>query len=234
MTVGIKSPLSVSRPGPLVTCRRLPAYDAGDLAAVRRAFAAASLCDLGQAWQASVSAHFAPGRIRVGWREDTLLVFAELTDQDVFTRATAPNQRMWELGDALEIFLRPDRQTAYVEFHVTPKNLRLQLRIPDTATLRRAQAANVFDEFLVPGDAFQSAVWVQPEAQQWFVHAVIPAGRVAGPGRLAAGDRWHFSFSRYDYTRGIGEPVISSTSPHAVADFHRQQEWGELVFAPAE
>jgi hypothetical protein len=49
------------------------------------------------------------------------------------------------------------------------------------------------------------------------------------PGPLASAE-WLFSFSRYDYTRGRGEPVISSTSPHAAPAFHRQQEWGRLRF----
>ena len=159
-----------------------------------------------------------------------MLLFAELTDHDIFTKATALNQRMWELGDTFEIFLRPAGQAEYVEFHVTPNNQRLQLRIPNTEALRRAQAANVFDQFLLPGNVFHSVTWVQPGNQRWIVHAAIPPSAVCGQARLKAGSRWHFSFSRYDCTRGGGEPVLSSTSPHAAADFHRQQEWGLLNF----
>lgn len=35
--------------------------------------------------------------------------------------------------------------------------------------------------------------------------------------------------SKY-YTRGRERPVLSSTSPHKVLNFHRQSEWGELRF----
>jgi hypothetical protein len=160
------------------------------------------------------------------------LVFAELTDIDIHSAATALNQRMWELGDTFEMFLRPAGQEAYVEFHVTPNNQRLQLRIANPEALRRARAANVIDEFLLPGDVYYSATWVQPEHRRWFVFADIPAVVVCGTTEVIAGSRWHFSFSRYDYSRGSGEPVISSTSPHAEADFHRQQEWGLLEFEP--
>lgn len=214
-----------------IQCLPLPDFDASDLAAVRAAFAATSPCALGQSWRPALEPGYAPGQVRVGWRPEALLVFAELTDPDIFTSATAVNQRMWELGDTFEIFLRPDGQTPYVEFHVTPNNLRLQLRIPSTAALRRAQAANEIGEFLLSGSVFRSETWIQPENQQWFVLAVIPASVVSGAARLNAGNRWHCSFSRYDYTRGTSEPIISSTSPHPVADFHRQQEWGELTFA---
>jgi hypothetical protein len=212
----------------------LPDFDASNLDAVRTAFAAATPCALGQAWRAEAEPGFAPGQVRAGWRRDALLLFAELSDHDIFTHATALNQRMWELGDTFEVFLRPANRPEYVEFHVTPNNQRLQLRIPSIEALRRAQAANVFDEFLLPGNVFRSVTRVRPDRQKWFVYAVIPAIAVCGQDRVNAGSRWLFSFSRYDYTRGGGEPVISSTSPHAAPDFHRQQEWGALNFATGE
>ncbi|HOP97580.1 MAG TPA: hypothetical protein PLH97_12370 [Verrucomicrobiota bacterium] len=49
---------------------------------------------------------------------------------------------------------------------------------------------------------------------------------------LAAGARWQFSFGRYDHTQDGMGAVVSSTSPHAEPDFHRQQEWGLLEFEP--
>jgi len=219
---------------PMIRCLPLPDFEASNLDKVHAAFADAIPFDLGQAWRTEVEPGFAPGQVRVGWRRDSLLILAELTDQDIFTSATEVNQRMWELGDTFEIFLRPADWPEYIEFHVTPNNLRLQLRIPSTEALRRAQAANVFDEFLLSGNVFRSVTWVQPENQRWFVHAAIPVGAVLRRARLMAGSRWYFSFSRYDYTRGGGEPVVSSTSPHAVADFHRQQEWGILKFCGCE
>jgi hypothetical protein len=219
---------------PAIRCLPLPDFDASNLDAVRAAFVAATPCALGQAWRATTEPGFAPGQVRAGWRRDALLLFAELTDRDIFTRATAANQRMWELGDTFEIFLRSANRPEYVELHVTPNNQRLQLRILHTEALRRAQAANEFAEFILRGNVFHSATWVQPEQQKWFVYAAIPAIAVCGQDQVNVGSRWLFSFSRYDYTRGGGEPVISSTSPHAEPDFHRQQEWGMLNFAAGE
>lgn len=216
---------------PVIRSLPLPAFDDGDLAAVRTAFAAAMPCALGQAWRAVVELGFAPGHVRTGWQNDSLLLFAELTDRDIFSAATGINQRTWELGDTFEVFLRPAGQRAYVEFHVTPNNQRLQLRIPNPAALRRARATNAFDAFLLAGDLFHSKTWVQPENQKWFVYVAIPIQAVCNQSKLKAGTRWNFSFSRYDHTRNDGEPVVSSTSPHKVPDFHRQLEWGKLKFA---
>ncbi|HZQ46778.1 MAG TPA: hypothetical protein VFC07_07205, partial [Verrucomicrobiae bacterium] len=86
------------------------------------------------------------------------------------------------------------------------------------------------EKVLVPGEAFHSRTWVQPEAGKWFAYAKIPASSVCLQPRPLKGSQWHFSFSRYDYTRGRKAPVISSTSPHPVANFHHQDEWGLLTF----
>ena len=68
-------------------CLPLPAFDAGDFHAVRAAFRGAMPIPLTQAWLDQPEPDFAPGTVRTGWREDSLLVFAELVDDDIFTRA---------------------------------------------------------------------------------------------------------------------------------------------------
>jgi hypothetical protein len=212
-------------------CRPLPALTTDNLEAVRAAFQGMNGPALRQPWLAKPEKDFTPGIVRVGWHDNSLLVFAELEDADIFTQATADNQRMWELGDTFEMFLQPADSPGYAEFHVTPNNLHLQLRFPDSQAMRRAQAVNLFDEFLLRGTIFHSRTWV--ETRKWFIYAEIPAPAVCGVDQPLAGTQWRFSFSRYDYIRGRREPIISSSSSHAVADFHRREEWGTLHFVPA-
>ena len=173
---------------------------------------------------------FAPGSVGAGWREESLFLFAKLTDADIFTRATRHNQRMWDLGDAFEIFLRPETQEAYSEFHVTPNNLHLQLHFADAQSVRQLAVANSFENAMVDEVLFESAVWVRPEEKCWQISARIPAASIFLEPRQMLGAIWHFSFSRYDYTRGRSKPVISSTSAHLQPRFHEQSEWGVLQF----
>jgi hypothetical protein len=215
---------------PQLRCPELPAFFTEDPAVIRAAFVLADPCVLGQGWLAAPESNFMPATVHAGWRGNALLVFAELHDADILTRATAHNQRMWELGDVLEIFLQPEGSESYVELHVTPANWRLQLRIPDAAALSRARAENNFKDLLLPDGVFRSRVWTQPEVEKWFVLAEIPAGTVCGANPPLAGERWRFSFSRYEYGRNRREPVISSSSPHSQPDFHRREEWGTLLF----
>jgi hypothetical protein len=223
-------PVRTEGSGPKVQCALLADFPSGKIEALRHAFAGASPLALRQAWLDKPEPDFAPGSVRVGWRNGSLLLLAELNDADIFTEMTKLNQKAWLLGDAFEIFLRPIQQAAYIEFHVTPNNQHLQLRFPDAAAVVRADQDGTVESLMLPGQVFHSKTWVQPEAGRWFIFAEIPAGAVGAESRSLSGCQWFFSFSRYDYTRGRKEPVISSTSPHALANFHRQQEWGLMTF----
>lgn len=215
----------------MIDCRRFPPFSPDDLDAVRRAFDTATPIHLGQSWLAAPEPGFAPAVVRTGWRSDTLLVFAELTDEHVFTQAERDNERFWELGDTFEIFLQPAEALPYVELHVAPNNRRLQLRF----TAPPSGSGSVVDPFkaaLVNGDIFESRTWVNADAGGWSIFAAIPAS-VVRPQSLVplAGSTWRFSFSRYDYTPGRKSPVISSSSPHREPAFHRPHEWNTLLFA---
>jgi hypothetical protein len=185
---------------------------------------------LQQSWLAKPEPGFEPGTVRAGWHNDSLVLLAELKDTDIYTHARYPNERLWELGDTLEIFLRPLGQAAYNEFQVAPNNLRAQLRFANAAALLSARKHDAFEDVLVPGDHFSTRTWVQPDMGQWYVLLEIPVRTVGDQPHSLKGSEWLFSFCRCDYTRGRPAPVLSSTSVHAQPDFHRQVEWGTLRF----
>lgn len=155
-----------------------------------------------------------------------------MTDLDIRTEATGPNQRLWELGDVFEIFLQPEGGRGYLELHVAPNNCRLQLRFADVASEDYAYTRHSGDlsRVLLPDGVFDSWTWVDPPANLWAALASIPSSLVDREPGPVSGRVWRYSFSRYDYTHGEAEPVISSTSKHTVADFHRREEWGWLRF----
>lgn len=218
---------------PFLECRQLDGFSKdNDFEKNRQVFRLAGACHLRQGWLEHEEINFTPAVVRTGWREDTLVIWAELMDTDIFTRATDFNQRLWELGDSFEMFLRPENQEAYLEFQVAPNGCQLQLRYPNAGALEYARQSGSIACAVLPEKLFRVATWIVPARRLWAVCAVIPVRAVCDYTSKLTGNRWRFSFSRYDYTRGQPEAVISSTSPHPVADFHRQQEWGVLDFLP--
>jgi hypothetical protein len=213
-----------------IQCAPLPAFDRTDLACVRRAFQSAVALPFQQPWLRETEAGFSPGEVRIGWRENSLLIFAELTDVDIFNRATALNQPLWELGDVFEMFFQSTEMQSYLEIQVAPHNQRLQLSHPHARTAEWASHREEFTKCLRWDEVLHYQIWVGARQNRWQIYAEIPARSVCGCDQPIANTQWRFSFGRYDYTRGVPEPVISSTSAHARPDFHRQHEWGMMTF----
>lgn len=218
----------------VIQCLELPEFSMLCPERLALAFKTASVCKLGQPWLKTVEPDFAQGEVRVGRLGENLLVFAQLNDADIYTQASGPNQRLWELGDTFEIFLLPWTQEAYVEYQIAPNNKRLQLRYAGLDHVEAVREIGGIESCVLPDGVFESRTWVQAEWKRWFVYARIPASVVLDEPTALAGSQWFFSFGRYDYTRGREQPVISSTSSHAEPDFHRQQEWGVITFKPSQ
>ena len=187
-----------------------------------------------QAWRPEPEVDLLPARVCVGWSQDAMLVEAELPDYDIFNPVTEFNLAAFNAGDVFEIFLRPEAQEPYFEFHITPSNQLFQLRFANAQQIKQLPATGTLDERLAANKIWKSritsAIRVDAGAQRWFVSAVIPFAMVVETGTMKPGARWLCSFCRYDHTRGRTAPVLSSTSPHAVCNFHRQQEWQPVVF----
>ena len=214
---------------PKLSCCPLSEFEPDNWKSVDEAFSRAPSCALQQAWRAAPEAGFEPARVRVGWRPDALWVDVHLTDKDIFNGAAHLNDETYNLGDIFEIFVRPIAQETYYEFHVTPNNQQMQLRWPTETSIAQFTGSHQSLTPFFVGDFLQSYTDVQAKNNFWRVLARVPA-TVASTSSIRDGDQWMFSFSRYDCTRGVIEPTHSSTSPHALVNFHRQCEWGRLTF----
>jgi len=200
-----------------------------NLNAVRHAFADAPEMEMRQTWLPAPEKEFLPAKVQIGWREDRLLVFAELTSNGPYNQATMNNQLLWCLGDVLEIFLRDEEFDNYVEFHVSPNGLRLQLLFPGTSVFKQvSDNEKGIEDLMSDRREFDFCNWV--EDKNWTICASIPSSLFLPLGTALEGRKWRASFSRYDYSSPDGTPVLSSTSPHVELSFHRQQEWAHIEF----
>lgn len=185
--------------------------------------------ELGQSWREQPEPGFQPARVELRISRDVLDVEALLRDDDMVNPVTGFNEPAFLQGDVFEIFLRPVHQRAYLELHVGPANQTFQLRIPSAEIFAAARGTpEPWRAWLITEPCFESRVVCPPDRSTWRVEARIPTAAIAEQP-VRGGDRWLFSFSRYDYTRGRERPVLSSSSRHREVNFHRQQEWGEFV-----
>ncbi len=228
----------ITSESPSVNCYQLlpflpePLFLPDDWNDVARSFVEADHCFLSQGWRHEPEEDFQSARASVGWDSENLWVYAELFDDDIFNSADGLNQNTWQTGDVFEIFLRPDGAETYFEFHVTPENHVLQLRWPDADTIStlptESGTENELQPFLLNPKQIQTWTHINREQKKWRVLVALDWKLLER--RPISGETWAFSFSRYDVSRERGTTILSSSSPHQVARFHRQQEWGTLTF----
>lgn len=181
---------------------------------------------LDQPWNLSPNADFRPGAVQIGWNTESFIVEADLVDDEIITRATEDNQRLWTLGDVFEIFLQIEGRSDYVELHVAPNNLRMHLHKPNVAGRPSPESPVLsLEEMLVAPPGFSSDVI--RSSYGWRIRATIPAP-VLGLDSYTSGTKLRASFCRYD-AGGDREPILSTTSAHLIDSFHRPHEWRRLV-----
>ena len=184
---------------------------------------------MGQAWRAEPESDMHPGKVRFGWTPDALWVLATLPDDHVASRSTKHNQDMWSLGDVFEVFVARARSPLYLELHVTPNNHRLHLRWTKRNFDKVRHKEKTVADFHADPGAFQSWVRRSNTVKGWEVLVCLPASLWPDDRKFAPGQKLRASFSRYDTSPGRAKPILSSTTPHRKASYHRRHEWRTLV-----
>jgi hypothetical protein len=169
------------------------------------------------------------------WDDEHLYFCAEMEDADLFALTKEHNGLTWE-DDVFELFFKPSDKLAYYEFQVNALNTQLELFLP-------SRGAGGYRRFAPVGRlGMESAVKLRGTLNKyddrdkgWTVEGRIPwtAFKPTG-GRPKAGDKWKFALCRYDYSVAFDRPELSSTAPLTFPDFHRYEDYGELIFVGAK
>jgi hypothetical protein len=169
----------------------------------------------------------------VGYDDEGLRFYALLEDSDMTTRATADNQRLWELGDVVEFFVKPrEDRPEYYETHLDPAGHMMDLYVESR---EKFENETISWEDMVDFESFASRrVETFPERSRWAAELRTPWRTYGCESPPAPGTRWRFAVCRYDYSSrhrsGVDEPELSSTAHITELSFHRHDEWHELVF----
>lgn len=192
---------------------------------IESAFSEAPALPFAQHWRSELEPRFRAGTVRLGWQGDRFLVFADLNDDHVTTRAIRRNEMLYTLGDVFEIFTGVKGNAAYIEYHFSPNDLILQLAFPAADSIRSGAGIETFLKI-----ENESAYKVRNVPGGWQIFAVISKNCLPGADGSLRGQEWDVNFGRYDYGEEGTPPVLSSTSPLTVAGFHRRDEWRSIRF----
>ena len=178
-------------------------------------------------WDGSEQFPSEGGVAYVGATTDSLVFYTCFQDSDIFSHATNDNQKMWELGDVAEFFVKPGSdRTDYWEIHVTPNDFLLDLHIPNRDQFFSGDVP--WDQVSTPNSRAMKRVAVMDG--KWAVEISIPWNAFGLQSPPRKGSVWYIAVCRYNYNDGMNNPEHSSTAPLTKLNFHRHEEYMELKF----
>lgn len=170
-------------------------------------------------------------RAYLAWDDQALYYAATMSDQELRAYGRHRNDTLWD-GDVFELFFKPSpERPEYFEFQANPKGQVFEMAFPKRgdypasakdAPVLGNQAAVALDGTLDrPGDRDKS----------WTVEGRIPwkAFEIGG-GRPKPGAVWQFAMCRYDFGPEGTKPVLMSSAPLTVGNFHRYEDYARLRF----
>lgn len=212
---------------PSISCPTV-AGPVGDLTAAPPAkYAACPALPLRRYWEGPQALPREAGSARVGAAADGLSFLVDFQDSDIFSTATADQQKMWTLGDVAELFVKPGTaRSDYWEIHVTPNDFLMDLHIPDRQRFTTGQVT--WDEVIAPSSHTRKRVQVLEG--RWVAEIVVPWAAFGLHGPPPPGTAWQFAVCRYNYNGGLANPEHSATAHLTAPGYHRYEEYSNLVF----
>ena len=186
-----------------------------------------ALLPLRRYWEGPDAYPVEKGSALVGASEEGLSFYTCFTDSDIFSTATADNQRMWTLGDVAEFFVKPGAERSdYWEIHVTPNGYLMDLHIPDRERFSGGEVS--WDEVIAPSSG--TVRRVERFEDKWAVEVCVPWKAFGLDSAPAPGTEWSFAVCRYNYNGGLEDPEHSSSAHLTALGFHRWEDYTRLVF----
>lgn len=180
-----------------------------------------------QAWLEKEHPQLLVASVYFAWEPEAFWVLAHLPDNHITTDSTADSQDLWTLGDVFEVFIERDGIPFYLELHTAPAGHRLHLAFPQNWRDQIAQGKATLDNYRQSPVAFPAWVNKPHGANFWEVLTNVPATILAPYDPFIAGQILNASFCRYD-AGNTKKPILSSTSPHLIPNYHHRHDWQKI------
>ena len=165
----------------------------------------------------------------VGYSSDGLCFYACLEDSNLYTQARSDNEKLWTLGDVVEFFVKPgETREDYWEIHISPNDLIMDIHIPS----RDKYMNNVisWDKVVAADSGSTKRVQVIAAENTGAVELCIPWAAFGYETVPVSGTVWQFAVCRYNYSDNLENLELSATAHFTELDFHRYEEYTDLIF----
>lgn len=174
------------------------------------------------------------GIARFAWDDRHFYLGLELADSDLVAEGTTNGQMHNTLGDTCELMIKPENETWYWEFHVTPAGHSSCFFFPGRGRI-------VLPSCLKQTSSVRTAARCEGKLNDWKERDLGWTAEMAVPveellahgGDFGPGSRWRVLVGRYNYSRFLSTrgPELSAMPHLSRVDFHLHEEYALVDFA---
>jgi len=174
------------------------------------------------------------GEFRIAWNEEFITVTGELRDSDLVDQGRRNQEQHYQTGDVFEVFLKPANDTYYWEFYATPGALQSAFFFPGRGHLALPECYAERGLKIVVRTSCDGTLnqW-RDRDRSWRAVVRIPTAALRQYGAaVGPGAEWRLLVARYNYSRYLPHPELSSFPRLPRPDFHLHEAYAVLRFAP--
>jgi|GEM_PF-279204 len=173
------------------------------------------------------------GEVRLAWDETSLYIAVRFEDSDTVATGDADQLHHYQLGDVLEVFIRPDGQPGYWELYATPHGRKTSFWHAEPKPGRSAADCVVRDCGLRVAACCQGTLnRRQDRDTSWTAEMAIPfATLLPGAEAGAAPPPCRILVARYNYGVTLPWTELSMAPGLSKTDFHLCGEYAILDLA---
>jgi len=176
------------------------------------------------------------GEVRYAWDAHYFYVAARFEDSDLVAEGERDGLPHFQLGDVLEIFLKPVNDTYYWEMYATPLNRKTRYWFPGRGRLGLPSGFASREVGIRVAAHHDGTVndW-RDHDREWTVEMAIPVAELEAYGaKFKPGESWRLLAARYNYSRWLARqgPELSAAVPLDQVNYHRLEQYAQLLLAP--
>jgi hypothetical protein len=172
------------------------------------------------------------GEYRLLWDENNFYIGISFSDSDIYAYGQKDEMHHYSLGDVAEIFLKPEDDTYYWEFYVTPKGRKTTFFIPGRGCLM-IPVLNISPINIKVASRIKGSLnnWLDRD-KAWTAEVAIPITELEKYGtKFGPNCKWKIFLARYNYSRYLPVRELSSVpKQEGVPNCHTLEDYGKLEF----
>jgi len=170
--------------------------------------------------------------VQIAWDHNYIYIAARMKDTDLHCYGNEDQMFYFNLGDVLEVFIKPDQETYYWELYCAPNSRKTSFFFPG----RGSKFLPLSEKYRMPGQKTAASVngtlnkW-EDKDDSWTAEMAIPIKELSVHGnKVGPGNRWKILVSRYNHNRYFSFPELSSFPKLSKASFHMYEEYALVEF----